>query len=276
MSKTIEVDDTGMSALSNAPKVIRSPSTLKSRSSTGLDVAVVGAKESLSHQALTSIFDGDEQLNVSFAGSFGEIFQLIQSDKVHSGVVPIENTSLGPMPGIYDLLIKYPDIQIIGEHIVREDHCLCAQPGTTLEDIDQITAHPWAGAQCKNYLKRLIKQAKQPITRILASDTAAACKTAQERPNTATIQQRSMAESMGLAVLAEGISDDENNKTRFVLLSKEAILLPRFEDISTTIAFALENKTNSMFKALSVFGIRDIPIRRMVTVSTASFQEQVT
>ena len=262
ISLKAEPDTTGM----GAPKPMASPSILKSRSVFGLDVAVVGAKESLSHQALMSIFDGDEKLNVTYTSDFSSLFRLIQSGDVHSGVVPIENTSIGPMPGIYDLLLKYPEIKIIGEHIVAEDHCLCAREGTKIEDIDRITAHPWAGEQCNAYLTRLAKQAPKPILRVIASDTAAACKMAQERANTATIQQRPAAETMGLTVLAEGISNDENNKTRFVLLSKEEIAIPHFENMSTTVAFALRNTTNSMFKAIAVFGMRDIPIRRMVTV----------
>jgi chorismate mutase/prephenate dehydratase len=250
-------------------QIVRSPSLFKSRCGGDLKVATFGQEGSLSHQALMSIFDGDEKLQVKHCRSFESIFQLIAKGDCHSGVVPIENTSLGPMPGIYDLILKYPAIKIIGEHIKVEDHCLCAPAGTKTEDIDQIVAHPWAGAQCKTFLERMELNAKNGITRVLAPDTAAACKMALERQNTATIQSSTMAGKLGLKVLAAGISDDAENRTRFVLLSKEEISLPLFENTSTTIAFALENKPNSMFKALAVFALRDIAVRRMVTRPTS-------
>ncbi len=245
---------------------MESPSLLKQSVTGDLSVATFGQEGSLCHQALLSIFDGDEKLKVSHARSFDEVFNLIARGDCHSGVVPVENTSIGPMPGIYDLILRYPSIKIIGEHIMLEDHCLCALPGTKLEDVDQIVAHPWAGAQCSGYLRHLQRDTPHPIAQVQASDTAAACQAAHDRKNTATIQSRAMVEKFGLAVLAEGISDDTNNKTRFALLSTHDVLLPPFEQTSTTVAFALENKTNALFKALSVFALRDIGIRRIVTV----------
>ena len=270
----IDASDEMLGELPEASKLIRTPSALKSRTKEGLNVAVLGGPTSLSYQAMHSIFDGESSLNVTYTKNFKEIFELIQQDKVHSGVIPVENTSMGPLPGMYDLILKYPDIHLIGEHIVVEDHCLCALPGTKLEDVEQIISHPWAGAQCRSYLARLVNNSKKPIARLLANDTSAACKVALETPNTATIQQRQMAEKLGLAVLQEGISDDENNKTRFVLVSKEVISLPKFEPMSTTVAFALQNRPNAMYKAFAVFGLRDINIRRMSAVSGISVSTQ--
>lgn len=262
----IDTDEMSMGAVSPPIPIGISPSTLKVRRG-GLDVAVVGEKESLSQQAMMSIFDGDERLNVHSADSFEAIFKMVNSDECHSGIVPIENSNTGPLTVVYDLIMKYPDIKVIGEHIVVENHCLCAKPGTKLEEVHTVVAHPWAGAQCRNFLRRFQKQ--QKVTHVLAPDTSAACRVAQQQENTATIQTRKMAEAMGLTVLSEGISNDENNKTRFVLISKEAIVLPRFEDISTMVAFALHNRANSIFKALACFGMRDINIRRVVTRPTS-------
>lgn len=264
----IDTDETSMGAISPPVPIGRSPSTLKTRRG-GLDVAVMGERESLSQQAMKSIFDGSERLNVHVADSFETIFKLVDQDECHSGVVPIENTSTGPLTLVYDLLMKYRDLKVIGEHIVKENHCLCAKPGTKLEDVHTVVAHPWAGAQCRNYLRRFMSNASHEVTQVLAQHTSAACKVALRKDNTATIQTRRMAESMGLVVLADGISNDVNNKTRFVLVSKEVITLPRFEDLSTMIAFAIPNQPNSIFKAMSVFAMRDINIRRVVTRPTS-------
>jgi prephenate dehydratase len=265
MFVSVEGDLAGVGATA----VTRSPSLLKARSTLGLDVAVVGGKQSLSHQALMSLMDGDDQLNVTYTDSFEGVFKLVDKGTVHSGVVPIENTSMGTFPGIYHLTLMYPAVKIIGEHIVEENHCLCALPGTKLEDVDEIAAHPWAGSQCAAWLQRFqTKQGAQGnhVRRILANDTAAACKMALERRNTAVVQQAQAARAVGLEVLADGISDDVNNKTRFILVSKEELVFPKFEKMSTTVAFALANTTGSIFKALACFGLRDIDIRRMITV----------
>lgn len=103
-----------------------------------------------------------------------------------------------------------------------------------------------------------------------AGDTASACLDLAKsgRKDTAAIANYEVAQMHKLEILQEGISTDINNQTRFVVITKDS---NQQDDIvgghqtKTTIAFALKNVSGSLFKALSVFALRDINILQILT-----------
>ena len=69
------------------------------------------------------------------------------------------------------------------------------------------------------------------------------------------------AELFGLNILQPGIQDYADNITRFILIAREP---PPNENLDkTTIAFALYNAPGALFKALSVFALRDIDLTKL-------------
>jgi prephenate dehydratase len=188
--------------------------------------------------------------------SFDAVFEAVESQRYDFGMVPIENSLAGSIHRNYDLLMRH-SLHIVGEHFLRIRHCLVALPGAVLSDIRQVVSHPQALAQCESYLKRLNASAKPGY------DTAGSVKMVREQgdPKTGAIASRYAAEVYGMEVLEEGIEDDPANYTRFLAIGCQPIV-PQGE-AKTSIVFTLNNQAGAMFKALSVFALRDIDLTKI-------------
>ncbi len=67
-------------------------------------------------------------------------------------VQPIENSLGGSIHAVYDLLLRYR-VHIIAETSLGINHCLCALPGTKIEDITTVMSHPQARIPSTNPLQ---------------------------------------------------------------------------------------------------------------------------
>jgi len=75
------------------------------------------------------------------------------------------------------------------------------------------------------------------------------------------IASRLAARQYGGRILAAGIEDDKRNFTRFFLIRRTARPSPRAN--KTSIAFSVKNVPGALFKALSVFALRDISLSKI-------------
>jgi prephenate dehydratase len=101
------------------------------------------------------------------------------------------------------------------------------------------------------------------VTTDVVYDTAGSVKMVKEQgdPTVAGIASRRAAEVYGMQVLAEGIEDDAANFTRFLAIAPQPVVPEGAA--KTSIVFAMRNAPGALFKAMSVFALRDIDLTKI-------------
>lgn len=188
--------------------------------------------------------------------TFEAVFAAVRDGAASHGILPMENSIGGTIHRNFDLLLEH-DLPIVGEVELEVDHCLLALPGVSLADVKTVYSHPQAIAQCERFLNSL------GVEMAAVYDTAGGAKLIVERQQRdgAALASRRAADVFGLAILKEGVQDFEANITRFCLVSRAAA--PADQAEKTTVVFALPSQPGSLFKALSVFAMRDINLTKL-------------
>ena len=216
-------------------------------------VAFQGEPGAYSEQAVFNYFG---KVETKPCESFDVVFDSVVSDACDYGLIPIENSLAGSIHQNYDLLLRH-DLHIVGEYLLRVQHCLIALPGVKMEDIKKAISHPQALGQCAAYLRNL---GIKPETVYDTAGSVKMLKASGER-TTAAIASRRAADLYEMNILEEGIEDNPENYTRFLAISKNAIQPEG--DAKTSIVFTLKNQPGSLFKAMSVFALRDIDLTKI-------------
>lgn len=220
-------------------------------------VAYQGEPGAYSEQAIFELL-GKQHVTAVNCSSFDAAFEAATSGKVDLLLVPIENSLGGTIHANFDHQLQH-NLFIIAEHDFRVRHCLMALPATKKEDITKVISHPQALAQCATYLKSLGVEGEQ------AYDTAGSAKLIADGnlKGVAAICSELAAGHYGLDILEKGIEDDSNNFTRFLLLRTSPVRIPAGMKCKTSIVFSLDNIAGALFKALSVFALRDIDLSKI-------------
>lgn len=219
-----------------------------------MKIAFQGEHGAYSEQA---VFDYFGNVETQPCESFDAVFDSVVSGSCEAGLIPIENSLAGSIHQNYDLLLRH-DLHIVGEYPLRVQHCLIALPGLAKANIKKVISHPQALGQCAAHLRAL------GVKTEAVYDTAGSVKMLRESGarDTAAVASRRAAEIYGMQILEEGIEDNPENYTRFLAISKTAAEGPHGE-AKTSIVFTLKNQPGALFKALSVFALRDIDLTKI-------------
>lgn len=163
-------------------------------------------------------------------------------------VIPIENSIEGIVRETLDNLssLKKEGIKIIAETTMNVEHALVGYG--KIKDIKVIRSHPQALAQCKQFI-----HSNFPDTLIEEAtlSTSAGIKSLSDKDKSiAAIGSVSCAQMYSIPVIKNNINDEENNKTRFILLGK--FLAPQTGNDKTSITFSTENKAGALSKILNI------------------------
>lgn len=198
-----------------------------------------------------------ENIDSVHVETWRDAMEAIKSTEADYAVLPIENSSAGIISQNYDLLVEY-DHSIVGEQIIKIDHCLLGTPEAELSDIKQVHSHPQALMQCSAFL-----ETNREWNNIAEQNTAIAAKKIKEdgKVSEAAIASRLTADIYGLKILKENIQNNPNNSTRFLIVSKDKIYVKNAEKIS--VYFELPNESGSLYHALSHFIYNNINMNRI-------------
>jgi prephenate dehydratase len=247
-----------------------------------MKVAIQGELGSFSHEAARRMLP---HCTVIPCARSLEVFDRVERGTAAAAVIPIENTLAGTVAEHADLLVAC-EVFVQGEFLLRIVHNLIAAPGVKVKSVRRVLSHPVALDQCRDFFRRHPRIEPVPFY-----DTAGSVKhvLASRLKDAAGIAGRQAAREYGGKILLAGIEDDKRNYTRFFLLRKgntklnnlvpnrrrpsppsgrasspgthSRLMLPGAD--KTSIAFKVRNVPGALFKALSVFALRDISLSKI-------------
>ncbi len=218
-----------------------------------IKAAFQGERGAFSEIAAKKFFG--QKVKVSPSYSFDEVFQKVKKGNANYGVIPIENSLYGSIFETYDLLLKY-SLLIVGELNLQINHHLIAAKNFKISQVKKIYSHPQALGQCSNFLNKLKNTKVLP-----AYDTAGSALLAIQEQNesVAAITSKEAADIYNLKILKSNIQNNQENFTRFLIISKKKNQI-NISNPKSSLCFELKSMPGALFRALSVFALRDIDL----------------
>ncbi len=174
-------------------------------------------------------------------------------------IVPVENSTEGPVTQTLDQLAAHPSVAITESFSIPIRHHLLVAPSVKrLAAVRRVYSHPQALGQCRDTLRRLL-----PNAELLAeSSTSAAARRAAQEADSAAVASEAAARIHGLAVLKRDIQDSDANVTRFfvVTASRRPPPPPKGTDaeIRSLIHLVIGNRPGALLHALSPFDASEV------------------
>lgn len=211
-----------------------------------LKVAIQGIKGSNHHQVAKDFF-GDT-IDLVECLSFDKLIEHLIVGTADQGIMAIENSIAGSIIPNYNL-IYHNDLHVIGEYYLTIHHNLMVQKGVSIGDLKEVSSHPMALLQCKEFFKL------HPHIKLVEDvDTAETAKRIQEKglKTLGAIAPKVAAELYGLEIIAPEIQTIKNNATRFIILKKQNKVLPEKEINKASLRFITDHKRGSLATVLNV------------------------
>ena len=163
----------------------------------------------------------------------------------------------GPVNEMYDLLDEFENY-IVAETILPVVHTLSGLPGTKLSEIKRVYSKAEALMQTTRFLDD-----HSDWQRISVVNTAIAAKKVLEDQDKAqaAVCSTYAAKLHGLEVLVDEINDEEDNSTRFIVVTNQKIFLKDASKIS--IEFELPHESGSLYNILSHFIYNDLNMTKI-------------
>jgi chorismate mutase/prephenate dehydratase len=223
-------------------------------------VAYQGVEGSYSQLAARKYF-AVRSAAMEFVGvrSFAEALSMAESGDAGYAFLPIENTTAGSINQTYDLL-RHTDLEIVGEEILHVRHCLLGLAGASVAGLRRVLSHPQALTQCSRFLAAL-----EEVELVAFEDTAAAAREVERAsdPTQAAIASSESAAIYGLAVLEEGIADQDENWTRFVVISGLEIPLDPRIPAKTSLVLTTPHREGALAHCLNLLAEHGLNLTKL-------------
>lgn len=216
-------------------------------------VAYLGPKATFTHLACLRQF-GLSARYLPFS-SIHEVFEEVERDRVHYGVIPIENSIEGVVNHTLDMFVD-SNLLICGEVSLEINHNLLAQTDN-LQAVTKIYSHPHAIAQCRVWLENNLPSV--PVYEV--SSTAKAAEMVLEEPKAAAIASEAAAHLYRLKVVKKRIESHLHNFTRFLIIGKTPA--NRSGEDKTSVLFSIKDRVGALYHMLEPFSNHGINMTKI-------------
>jgi len=192
--------------------------------------------------------------------NLGEALNDVVTGVSDAAMIAIENSIDGGVAVAQDALATIPNLRIIGEYLVPVRFVLVARPGTKLADVEVIAAHPVAYGQCRAWLdERLPGHRHLPATSNVQAAADLFGEPGASAGVDAAIAPPGIEEYYDVDVLAEGLAENPDAVTRFVLVSRNApVGRPTGADKTSLIVELPEDRPGALLDLLEQFSTRGV------------------
>jgi prephenate dehydratase len=176
--------------------------------------AFQGAPGAFSHEACVELRPWDE--HVPFE-TFAEAIDAVKAGICDCALIPVENSTIGVVEPAATL-VAGAGLEQVADVWRPIQIALMALEGVEIDQIRSVSSHPVALRQCAANL------AEMGVEIVEAFDTAGAARAVSEGNDRsrAALAPVAAAEVYGLSILRNDLQDSDANRTRFVLLAREA------------------------------------------------------
>lgn len=218
-------------------------------------ISFQGERGAYSHQACVEMFP---DMNVLPCNSFEAAVAAVKDGRAALAMLPVENSTYGRVADIHHLLPE-TGLHIIGEQFVRVHINLLGVPNAPISAVKKAMSHTVLLGQCRNFLK------EHNIAPVTGVDTAGSAKqvATDAIPEMAALASELAGEIYGLDVLARHVEDHQNNTTRFLVMSPEAVRPVAAPDVMTTIVFQVRNIPAALYKAMGGFATNGVNMLKL-------------
>lgn len=220
----------------------------------GATVACQGVKGAYSFLAAAHLVKDPERICYD---RFSDVCDAVKSGRCRYGVLPLENSSAGSVGEVYDLLSQ-GGLYIIKAYDLKVTHCLLGTAGARAEDVRKVYSHPQALSQCSEFFA-----AHRNIEAIPCTNTAVAAQEVAKRGDAscAALAHAECAALYGLSILKTDVQNNDNNQTRFVLVSKTPVVYPDAHRIALMLRTA--HTPGALYRVMSRFAAQGLNITKI-------------
>ncbi len=225
-----------------------------------LVVAYQGAAGAYSHLAAMRHFSAHgAEVICQGRETFEAAFEAVKEGSADYALLPIENTTAGSINEVYDLLARR-NLPVVGEEVLRVEHCLLAPEDVPLQRIERVLSHPQAVAQCSRFLTSLPNGTAEVFT-----DTAMAARKVKQDgdPTQAALASEEAARRYGLHVVARSVADQKENYTRFVIVAAEPAPCEPRVPCKTSLIFATSHERGALMQCLKVLDAQRVNLTKL-------------
>lgn len=206
-------------------------------------VAYLGPAATFTHQAALARF-GQSSLFTPVTG-IAEVFLQVQKGEADYGVVPVENSTEGPVHETLDQLVD-SELRVCSAVTLPITHCLLSN--APMDRVRTVYSNPQAFAQCRRWLAQNLPSCELAPT----VTTAKAAETAAADPSGAAIATELAALEYGLQVVRSGIQDLAHNFTRFFVIGHSMSQRQTGRN-RTALLFTIKDRVGALRDVVEVF-----------------------